>query len=560
MSVKRINVQSQGIYRIRTVLKTSAQLSPASMVAVEAPGGVSRFRVRAVSSSGAVSPWATQKILVLQERLDSIIGYRVRAVASSGRLSPWVETAVMTGKDESSPGVDLIQASLAGVLRPRIVDDLIDIFVDLSARSPQRKLRGQDSLDYSVSAEISEPGISSITESTYYNAPFESAEEVVNVILSEVLEKYQSKIDLSDLFSFGLIEDAIAFNVLQAGPSAVSLAYEDALLSYARALLEAESKTKARDHISAVVSSGDERGGYIVERLDTAIKDLLSLVHVDVPLSSLAGATWSDDHVDTAMPGLREFICPQIHEEPSQHSEPVLSHKDDISRLIHDRAYPIAQAWTESLRDVSSADSSCYSPSATLKDLVLALLRQETWAVAQSEGQFSLYGVQDILADIEERKDISLDTVLAEKVRFGYSDAPTAAPIIPAADVLFLASLILEYATASVIPVVSGRDDISVRIGQAVTPRADVFKLSDVYDARIRQGFGATAGLEVNADEARIASDSLASALVLGEMEDRFSVKMVDFNVMAHTATDIGASKDAFIMGRFIMGVTPMGD
>lgn len=560
MIVKRIDTKGQtGRFRIRTVLKTSKQGPSATMAAVEVPSPLSRFRVRGLSSSGEMSPWAVQKTVTVTQKLGDIVGYRVCAVDIYGRRSPWLETAVMTGTTEDSPGVDLLQAVLSQWLVPKIEDDLKDIFLDLSAKTSKGRLSGTDESGYSASVQAEELGLSGLSEAVDFKAPYERFEEAINVSLVEISQALGASPQVfSELIPLNLLADVVAFQVLLAGPSYRALAYAEAMKSFAEVLISRLAKPKVSGQLSAVVSAEGAEDGYISEELRARVRELLADIDIDLRRSDGFSVRPDDHHENVAIPRSKVHINAVIDELPLAMPENLESARDSLLIPPQDRGMAIAEPEAESSLQLGSEDGSTFDSALEFKTRTSGAECSDIWAVTDGR-PLGAYGRQEASPRVSERKDISLDTAFAQTGKFEAQDKPIHAPIIPASDILSLIDLILEYFTLSPAPQLSAQDSISVGIGYEASARVGFQTFVEACRAFLRQRFGAISDVYADNDRLQLASDSSVLGSMFGNIKDMRSLRAQDRNISAYTGFGIGGSEDAFIMGRFIMGVTPMG-
>lgn len=477
-----------------------------------------RYRIKQVMADGTESPWLVQRRLSVRVGYDKSIRIRLRPVSRTGQFGDWQYVSVHTGSRPGDPGNELLELFVRDFLGA-LGDDFLDrVQLDV-AYADQAEVHPQDHKStYALEGHFVEA------------ASLDGMQESVKV-LRDLLKEY--------LVEYVAIQLSVPLEIIKTYRAALDQAALRAIDNHFDAILKSALWDLAElvTQESVTVTFGDGSAAGIRSKVDINVLRELAAAWVrylteDQTLVRCLDAikydlhAWWTEEVQFRLAEYTswlELMKRLFAEEELEIKLGVLQTWELRRQIFSQIALRIIEAHAEQLH-------------VSLRDAPDFRLGSYVQAVTDDGGAY-----------IHDRHNLSrlVDRML-QALAISQSDAGRLAPVDAS-----------EWAFIQVYrEVLDGLHiDETVKL-QLLTAAA--FELVEVLDLTL--DLGLTQTLSVFRHDVSSPFLILAGITHLGlEFAEQANFVPRDMPVSYEMGEQIGASLDAFIMGRFIMGVTPMG-
>lgn len=144
MKVRQLTIPGDGLLRIRVISWEEGEVSRIQSHRTAVPDLywddtperklLRRYRIKQVMDDGTESPWVVQRRVVIKAGFGQTVRTRIRPVSITGQVGHWQQASITTGKDEREPGQGLLEAFVSDLI-DLVIDSFVDqIFLSVSAQ------------------------------------------------------------------------------------------------------------------------------------------------------------------------------------------------------------------------------------------------------------------------------------------------------------------------------------------------------------------------------------------------------------------------------------------
>lgn len=554
MKVRQLTIPGDGLVRIRVISWDEGEVGLVQSHRAEVPDLywddtperkiLRRYRIKQVMGDGSESPWVLQRRVAIKAGYGKTVRLRMRPVSVTGQLGHWQYTSISTGASDHEPGERLLDA---------FVSDLIDLVIDAFVDSVFLSVNAEDQVSHRAFDDFP-------TFDAFANLIETLPQDDMEVVLESV-RGLSKKIFRENFSSMGLVERTQSVLLLHAPSDQWA---REAIYSASMFLLEAFAHDAWESALRETISVFTEDGslGSAHDRYDKLIRDgssffaeFLRKDQLSYQVFDTLGAYVFPNYADVILFSTRDSVRSRpLSDHAHAHDTVSLGFLDIIGAV-------------RSLNHVLSSDQ-----------LIAEIQPKGAWTVRPYLIDYLLLPILDWL------RGFDIDVKLAD--RFIPLNYETLQAVLddPSGWIADHFDLSLKDTSAA---------DLSVeKFDQVlVPPRGDPYFSYIIFAKEFihRLGDFQAAARLLYADLPHSFKENLPISLPYNppirqssfQLEDvvalkpesgsdhwlRISGASLHSRILERVAEDVsaildphfGASETAFIMGQFIMGVTPMG-